>query len=56
MAVGGAARFSTLTYGLVALEIWPTVFGATLVVLGQLWRVDRFGLLYEERKRLGAVP
>ncbi|MFI7706690.1 DUF6653 family protein [Nonomuraea sp. NPDC049480] len=44
-----------MTFQLVTLEIWPTVFGATLVVLGRLWRIDRFGLLYEEQKRLGAV-
>lgn len=31
------------------------MFGATLVVLGRLWRIDRFGLLYEEHRRLGAV-
>jgi hypothetical protein len=26
----------------------PTVFGATMIVLGQLWRIDRFGLLFDE--------
>ena len=35
-------------YGLRALEVWPTVFGATMIVLGQLWRIDRFGLLFDE--------
>lgn len=24
---------------------WPTIFGATLIVLAQLWRIDRFGWL-----------
>lgn len=47
----GLAGFALVAYGLVALEIWPTVFGATLVVFGQLWRIDRLGLLYEERSR-----
>jgi hypothetical protein len=32
------------------LEVWPTVFGASLIVLGQLWRIDRFGLLFEEQR------
>ena len=30
----GAAGFVLLVYGLVTLEVWPTVFGATLIVLG----------------------
>ncbi|MCP3803120.1 hypothetical protein NLX83_27970 [Allokutzneria sp. A3M-2-11 16] len=46
MAVG-ACGFALITWGLIALEVWPTVFGATLVVLAQLWRIDRFGWLWE---------
>src|SRR5258705_5205465 len=41
--------------GLVQLLVWPTVFGATLVVLTQLWRIDRLGLLYEQRKDSSAT-
>lgn len=37
-----------MTWGLYALEIWPTVFGASLLVLGQLWRIDRMVWMYEE--------
>ncbi|MEV0649430.1 DUF6653 family protein [Phytomonospora sp. NPDC050363] len=44
----GVAGFAMIAWGLVALEIWPTVFGATLVVVGQLWRIDRLGLFYTE--------
>ncbi|SEG77655.1 hypothetical protein SAMN05444920_104514 [Nonomuraea solani] len=44
----GSAGFALLGWGLVALEPWPTVFGATLITLGQLWRIDRLGLLYLE--------
>lgn len=44
----GLAGFALVAWGLVRLEIWPTLFGATLVVLAQLWRIDRMGLLYEE--------
>jgi hypothetical protein len=47
LLVVGIAAFALLIWGLIALEIWPTVFGATLIVFGQLWRIDRFGLLYE---------
>jgi len=44
----GTMGFALFAWGLVQLEIWPTLFGATLVVLAQLWRIDRMGLLYEE--------
>ena len=46
----GAAGFVLLVYGLVTLEVWPTVFGATLIVLGQLWRIDRLVVLYESTR------
>jgi hypothetical protein len=52
----GSAGFAMIAFGLVVLQVWPTLFGATLVVLGQLWRIDRFGLLYDESKRAGAAP
>ncbi|MEW9549597.1 DUF6653 family protein [Nonomuraea sp. NPDC050783] len=42
----GSAGFVLLVWGLVALEPWPTVFGASLITLGQLWRIDRLGQLY----------
>ena len=37
-----------LVWGLVALEVWPTVAGVTLVVLAQLWRIDRLVWMYDE--------
>jgi len=43
----GGAGFVLLAYGLVRLEVWPTTFGATLIVMAQLWRIDRFVVLYE---------
>ncbi|NUW34280.1 hypothetical protein HTZ77_22985 [Nonomuraea sp. SMC257] len=49
----GVTGFALLIWGLVALEVWPTVFGATLVVLGQLWRIDRLGQLYERHRAAG---
>ncbi|TDD21601.1 DUF6653 family protein [Nonomuraea diastatica] len=55
LVVGGPITLSLIAYGLTALELWPTVFGATLLTMGQLWRIDRFAQLYEEQKRLGAV-
>lgn len=46
LTVTGLAGFGLLIWGVAALEIWPTVFGATLVTMGQLWRIDRLGQLY----------
>jgi len=48
----GLAGFALMAWGLFALEVWPTVFGLTLTVLAQLWRIDRFGLLYEASQGL----
>jgi hypothetical protein len=39
-----------LIWGLVKLEVWPTVFGATLIYLGKLWFLDRMVWLYEDMK------
>ena len=43
----GLIGFGLVAWGLVWLEPWPTIFGATLVVMAQLWRIDRFGWLWE---------
>lgn len=53
LTVVGATGFALLVWGLVQLLGWPTVFGATLIVLAQLWRIDRLGRLYDERERIG---
>jgi hypothetical protein len=55
LIVLGLAGMAVLTYGLVALLVWPTVFGATLLSVAQLWRIDRFSLLFEERQRAPAA-
>ncbi|MEV0145445.1 DUF6653 family protein [Nonomuraea sp. NPDC050733] len=49
----GLAGFLLLAWGLIALQVWPTAFGATLIVLAQLWRIDRLGLLYEDNQWRG---
>ena len=41
-----------LIYGLVALDIWPTVFGIVAVILLKAWFVDRMVWLYEDMKDL----
>ncbi len=49
----GLAGLVFIAWGLWALEVWPTVYGATLVVLSQLWQLDRQRLLYEELEGTG---
>lgn len=39
-----------LVWGLVVLDVWPTVFGVTLIFLSQLWQIDRFVQIYSERE------
>ncbi|MEZ0049567.1 putative anti-sigma-YlaC factor YlaD [Mycobacterium sp. MAA66] len=43
-AIAGAGL---LGWGLIALQLWPTIFGAVLIVYGQLWRIDRLGMYYD---------
>jgi hypothetical protein len=47
----GVGGFALLGWGLVKLIVWPTVVGATLIVVAQLWRIDRMGSLYEDSER-----
>ena len=46
----GVIGFGLVLWGVIALEVWPTVFGATLVVMAQLWRIDGFGWLWERHQ------
>ena len=46
----GLAAVALIVWGLAALQVWPTVFGATLLIVGQLWRIDRLGRLYEDAR------
>lgn len=50
---GALAGVVLLGVGLVLLMVWPTVFGAALIVYGQLWRIDRLGIRYDEVRRAG---
>jgi hypothetical protein len=47
----GLVGFGLVVWGLVRLDLWPTVFGATLVTVAQLWRIDRFGWLWERAEQ-----
>ncbi len=54
LAALGAAGGILLLWGLVELSPWPTLYRATLLILAQLWRIDRLGLLYEAIQHSGA--
>ncbi len=48
-----AAGFILLGIGLVEFAFWPMRSGAVLIVLTQLWRIDRLGRLYDEMVAIG---
>jgi len=37
-----------VVWGLVALEVWPTLLGSVLIYCGKLWFLDRMVWLYED--------
>jgi hypothetical protein len=37
-------------WGIIALDVWPTVFGLTVVSIGKFWFMDRMVWIYEEMK------
>lgn len=39
-----------LTYGLITLQVWPTVTGTAGLLLAQLWRIDRMGLHHRQSR------
>jgi uncharacterized protein DUF6653 len=51
LIVLGLFGLTLLAWGLWRLHVWPTICGAMLVVLAQLWRIDRMGLLYDELEK-----
>jgi hypothetical protein len=53
IAVPGVVGIGLLGWGLVVLDVWPTVVGVVLVVLAQLWRIDRLVWMYDDLMREG---
>ena len=47
LVVVGFAGMVVFVYGLVRLEPWPTAHGMTVIVMAQLWRIDRFAAIYD---------
>jgi hypothetical protein len=48
-AVGGIGGLFFI-WGLVMFQIWPVVFGGTMIVISKLWFADRMVWLYEDMK------
>jgi hypothetical protein len=47
----GLGGMALIAYGLAMLQVWPTAFGATVLVIAQLWRIDRFSVFYDDWQR-----
>jgi hypothetical protein len=43
----GVAGMILVAVGLVRLHLWGSLLGAVVLILAQLWRIDRFSTLYE---------
>lgn len=50
LIAAGLVGFASIAWGLTTLDIWPLIHGTTLLVLAQLWRIDRYGLLFEQHR------
>ncbi len=46
------SAISTLfvVWGVIMLDLWPTIFGIVLVILSKYWFLDRMAWLYEDMK------
>lgn len=51
----GLAGGAIMIYGVVALSLWPAWLGVVILLMGQLWRIDRMGLLYGEARERGDI-
>ncbi|MDA3624683.1 DUF6653 family protein [Saccharopolyspora oryzae] len=50
LMAAGMLGFALITWGLTALDVWPLILGTAVLVLCQLWRIDRYGLLFEQHQ------
>ncbi|WP_326700485.1 hypothetical protein OG909_26245 [Streptomyces sp. NBC_01754] len=49
LIASGLAGFALIAWGLTALDFWPLTLGTVVVVFAQLWRIDHYGLLFQQR-------
>lgn len=43
----GLCGMVMVVWGLVQLHLWMSITGAVVLIIAQLWRIDRFSTLYE---------
>lgn len=55
LIVLGVLGMLLLVWGVIQLHIWATLLGATVLVLAQLWRIDRFSAFYDQQRRVDAA-
>ncbi|MFI6578601.1 DUF6653 family protein [Nocardiopsis sp. NPDC050513] len=51
LVAAGLIGFALIAWGLSVLDAWPVALGTVTLVLAQLWRIDRYGLLFEQHQR-----
>ncbi|MBL0886140.1 hypothetical protein HGK34_07615 [Myceligenerans sp. I2] len=49
LVAAGLVGFGLIAWGLIALDLWPLASGTALLLMAQLWRIDRYGLLYQQQ-------
>jgi hypothetical protein len=50
LSIGSGIGLLFVIWGVVALAVWPTLFGTAIIYLCKLWLMDRMVWLYEEMK------
>lgn len=55
LMVAGLLGGVVMIYGVVVLSVWPAASGMAILIMGQVWRIDRMGLLYDGSLRRGDI-
>ena len=50
LSIVASAGMVLCIYGVVRLDLWPTIFGIALAYIGKSWFLDRMVWLYEDMK------
>ena len=50
LSVVSAVSTVFVVWGVIMLDLWPTIFGIVLVILSKYWFLDRMAWLYEDMK------
>ena len=50
LSVVSSAGMILCIFGIIKLQIWPTMFGVAVAYLGKSWFLDRMVWLYDEMK------